>query len=98
MSGAHWAMIGLLAVAAFAIRVVGLMAGGRIRASRQVWVLDALPGLIVVSLVASSLVGQPTTTWIAAGVALGIAILVNHVIVTMVAGVAVYAALAWLGV
>lgn len=97
MSGAHWALIGLLAMAAVAIRVAGLIAGGRLRASRHAWVLDDLPGLIVVSLVASSLVGQPPVTWIAAGAALGIAILTNHVIVTMLAGVAAYAGLAWLG-
>ena len=53
MSASHWAVVSLLVVAAFAIRVAGLIAGERIRVSRQAWVLDELPGLIVVSLVAS---------------------------------------------
>lgn len=97
MSGTYWALIGLLAVAAFSIRVAGLLGGVRIRASRHAWMLDELPGLIVVSLVASSLAGQPLPTWIAAGVALGAAIMTNHVIATMAVGVAAYAELGWLG-
>jgi branched-subunit amino acid transport protein len=98
MSGALWAVTGLLALAAFLVRVAGLIAGERIRASRQAWILDDLPGLIVVSLVASSLTGQPLPTWIAAGVALGIAIMTNHVIATMALGVVAFAGLKWLGV
>ncbi|QDA36327.1 branched-chain amino acid transporter (plasmid) [Paracoccus liaowanqingii] len=98
MSETSWAVIVLLAVAAFSIRVAGLVAGGRIRASRQAWMLEDLPGLIVVSLVASSLAGQSSSAWIAAGVALGVAVMTNHVIATMAVGVAAYAGLAWLGV
>lgn len=97
MTGAHWAVIGVLAIAAFSIRVVGLIAGGRIRASRHAWVLDELPGLIVVSLVAASLAGQPVQAWIAAGAALGAAVLTNHVIATMIVGVLLYAGLAMIG-
>ncbi len=97
MTGAHWAVIAILAVAAFSIRVLGLIAGGRIRTSRHAWVLDELPGLIVTSLVAASLAGQPMQTWIAAGAALGAAVLTNHVIVTMVVGVLAFAGLAFVG-
>lgn len=97
MSGAHWAMIGLLALGAAAIRVAGLVAGGRIRSSRHAWILEDLPGLIVVSLVASSLIGQPLPTWLAAAVALAIAVATNHVIATMAAGVLAFAGLMWLG-
>ncbi len=97
MTGVHWAVIAILAVAAFSIRVLGLIAGGRIRTSRHAWVLDELPGLIVVSLVAASLAGQPMQTWIAAGAALGAAVLTNHVIVTMVVGVLAFAGLAFVG-
>ncbi len=97
MSGAHWAMIGILALAAFSIRVLGLIAGGRIRTSRHAWVLDDLPGLIVVSLVAASLAGQPLQTWVAAIAALGVAVLTNHVIATMVVGVVAFAGLAVIG-
>jgi len=98
MSGAHWGVIGILAFAAFSIRVLGLIAGGRIRASRHAWALDDLPGLIVVSLVAASIAGQPLQTWVAAGAALGAAVLSNHVIVAMVVGVVAFAGLAviWL--
>ncbi|WP_299652057.1 AzlD domain-containing protein [uncultured Tateyamaria sp.] len=97
MTGAHWAVIGILALAAFSIRVLGLVAGGRIRASRHAWVLDELPGLIVISLVAASLAGQPLQTWIAAGAALGTAAVTNHVIATMVVGVMAFAGLAAIG-
>jgi branched-subunit amino acid transport protein len=97
MSVAHWAVIGILALAAFSIRILGLIAGGRIRGSRHAWVLDDLPGLIVVSLVAASLAGQPLQTWVAAGAALGAAVLTNHVIATMVVGVVAFAGLAAFG-
>ncbi|XDA98746.1 AzlD domain-containing protein [Sulfitobacter sp. LCG007] len=97
MSVAHWAVIGLLAAGAFAIRIAGLVAGRRIRASRWAWILTELPGLIVVSLVASSLIGQPLVTWLAAGVALAVALLTNHVIATMTLGVMAYAGLMWIG-
>ncbi|AWV24621.1 hypothetical protein RADP37_05400 [Roseomonas mucosa] len=97
MSASHWAVVGLLVVAAFSIRVAGLIAGERIRVSKQAWVLDELPGLIVVSLVASSLIGQPPPTWIAAGVALVAAIATNQVIVAMILGMLAYAGLGWLG-
>uniref|UniRef100_UPI002638A9D4 AzlD domain-containing protein n=1 Tax=uncultured Ruegeria sp. TaxID=259304 RepID=UPI002638A9D4 len=79
------------------IRLLGLIAGERIRSSRHVWVLDELPGLIVVSLVAASLSGQPLQAWIAAGIALGAAVLTNNVIAAMVFGVLAFAGLALLG-
>lgn len=98
MTGSHWAVIGVLAIAAFSIRVVGLIAGGRIRASRHSWVLDELPGLIIICLVASSLAGQSVQTWIAACAALGAAVYTNHVIATMTVGVLVFAGLAMNGI
>lgn len=97
MTGAHWAVIGILAFAAFSIRILGLIAGGRIRATRYAWALDELPGLIVISLVAALLAGQPMQTWIAASAALAAAVLTNHVIATMVVGVMAYAGLASVG-
>ncbi len=96
MTGAHWALVFALAVAAFAIRVAGLVAGGRIKASRHAWVLDDLPGLIVVSLVAASLSGQPVQMWIAAGSALAVAVVTNHVAATMCLGVLAYAGMNFL--
>ncbi|WP_299965168.1 branched-chain amino acid transporter [uncultured Roseobacter sp.] len=91
MTGAQWALLGILAIAAFGIRVLGLVAGRRIRSSPHAWVLAELPGLIVVSLVAASLAGQPVGTWVAAGAALGAAVLTNHVIATMIVGVLAFA-------
>lgn len=97
MSGSHWILVLTLAVAAFSIRLIGLVAGDKIRSSRHAWLLDDLPGLIVVSLVAASLAGQPFQTWVAAAVALAVAVLTNHVIATMCIGVLAYAGLAWAG-
>ena len=95
MTASHWTLIGILAVCAFGIRVIGLLAGDRIRASRHAWMLDDLPGLIVVSLVAASLAGQPVQTWIAASIAVSVALWTNHVIATMCLGVLAYAVLGW---
>jgi len=97
MTFPFWMLIGVLAVAAFSIRVLGLFAGDTIRASKFAWMLDDLPGLIVVSLVASSLAGQSVGTWIAAAIALTVAYATNHVILTMCFGVAAYGGLVWLG-
>ncbi|MCC5970725.1 MAG: AzlD domain-containing protein [Pararhodobacter sp.] len=97
MTSPYWALILVLAFAAFSIRVVGLFAGDSIRASRYAWMLDDVPGLIVVSLVAASLAGQSFQTWVAAVVALSVALSTNHVIATMAIGVLAYAGLAWIG-
>lgn len=97
MSFPFWMLIGVLGVAALSIRVLGLYAGDAIRSSRISWVLDDLPGLIVVSLVASSLAGQSIGTWFAAAAALVTAYATNHVILTMCIGVAAYAGLVWSG-
>ncbi|WP_367575976.1 AzlD domain-containing protein [Pelagibius sp. Alg239-R121] len=96
MTASHWTLILVLAIAAFSIRAVGLFAGDKIRASRHAWMLDDLPGLIVVSLVAASLAGQPLQTWVAATIACAVALLTNHVIATMCIGVLVYAGLVWI--
>lgn len=97
MNFSFWMLIVVLAIAAFSIRVLGLFAGGSIRSSRFSWVLDDLPGLIVVSLVASSLAGQSVGTWLAATAALVVAYMTNHVILTMCVGVAAYGGLVWFG-
>ncbi|WP_310622055.1 AzlD domain-containing protein [Flexibacterium corallicola] len=97
MSSSFWMLIAILAVAAFSIRVTGLLAGDTIRRSRFSWILEDLPGLIIISLVASSLAGQTIWVWLAASAALGAAYLTNHVILTMCVGVAAYSALLWVG-
>ena len=97
MTEAHWAVIGLLALAAFSVRVVGLIVGQRIRASIHAWVLDETPGLIIVSLIAASLASEPVHTWLSAGAALGAASLTKDVLATMIVGVVAYACLAGAG-
>lgn len=97
MTDSHWGLIGILAVAAFAIRLTGLIAGNAIRRSRLAPLLDDLPGLIVVSLVAASLAGQPVTTCIAGAAALGTAWRTNNVVATMLVGVAAFAGLSLMG-
>lgn len=97
MTFPYWMLIVVLAVAAFSIRVLGLFAGDAIKSSRFAWMLDDLPGLIIVSLVASSLAGQSIGTWIAAAAALAVAYFSNHVILTMCVGVVAYGSLVWLG-
>ncbi|MCF6293046.1 MAG: AzlD domain-containing protein [Robiginitomaculum sp.] len=93
MTSSYWIFIGVLAIAAFSIRVTGLIAGNAIRKSRLAPLLNDLPGLIIVSLVAASMAGQPVMTWVAATVALGIAWKTNNVIVTMIVGVVTFAGL-----
>lgn len=97
MTFPFWMLIAVLAVAAFSIRVLGLIAGDAIKSSRYSWILDDLPGLIVVSLVASSLAGQSIGTWVAAAVALFVAYLTNNVIWTMSIGVVAFALLVSFG-
>lgn len=98
MTFPFWMLIAVLALAAFSIRVLGLVAGDAIKVSRYSWILDDLPGLIIVSLVASSLAGQSMATWVAAAVALFVAYMTNHVIGTMCIGVAAYSLLVWFGI
>jgi len=97
MTSSYWIFIGILAVAAFSIRFIGLIAGDAIRKSRLAPLLDDLPGLLIVSLVAASMAEQPMMTWFAAAAALGIAWKTNNVIITMIVGVATFAGLSSIG-
>lgn len=86
-----WGLILGLAGASLAIRVAGLILGGRIARSRMAWVLDELPGLIVISLVATSLAGAGPAGWLAGLAALAASIVTRNVIVAMAAGMATFA-------
>ncbi|MEO3417259.1 AzlD domain-containing protein [Roseovarius sp. CAU 1744] len=89
MTSAQWLLIVLLAIAAYGVRLAGLVGGRAISANPRLKpFLDDLPGCLVVGLVAASLAGEPAVTWAAALVALGVAILTNNVVVTMVIGLA----------
>ncbi|MEM9798539.1 MAG: AzlD domain-containing protein [Pseudomonadota bacterium] len=87
----EWTLIAALALVTAAIRVTGLIVGTRLNGSRWAWVLDDLPGLIVVGLVGASLADQGLAGWIAAGVALAMAKWTGNVIATMAAGMAAFA-------
>ena len=97
MTSAHWTLIIVLCFASFSIRICGLQADDRIRLSKHSWIHDDLPGLIIVNLVAASLSGEPLQTWLAALAALLVAVLTNHVVVTMGIGVLVFAFLSLFG-
>lgn len=84
-------LIGGLAVATYAIRVLGLVTGNMIQRSRFAWVLDELPGLLIVALVASSLSSITQVGWLAAAITLMIAIYTNNVVLTMIGGVITFA-------
>lgn len=97
MTSSQWILILALAFAAFGLRFTGLIAGARLQRSRFAPLLDELPGLIVISLVASSLAGQPVVAWFAAGVAALVALFSNNIILTMIVGVTVFATLTHIG-
>ena len=91
MTGAQWALILGLAAATYALRLSGLLLGDALeRRPRLRTVLRDLPGCLVVALVAASLAVEGAAAWIAAAVALGVAVWTNHVIATMGAGVAAF--------
>jgi len=86
-------LIGGLAIATFAVRALGLITGNFFQESQFSWVLRDLPGILIVSLVASSLANMTVEGWVAAIIALGIALYSNHLILTMIGGVAAFALL-----
>jgi len=93
----HWSLIVLLAAAAFSIRCLGMIAGQRIRESKLAWVLDEIPGLIIVSLVTASMANQSQQVWYAAVIALVVAGITNSVVATMSFGMIVFAGLSLVG-
>lgn len=97
MTQSQWMLILLLALAAYGIRLLGLLAGQAIRGNARLSpLLDDLPGCLVVGLVAASLAGQPLPTWIAGAIALFVAMLSNNVVVTMIVGFVTILALQFL--
>lgn len=89
MNNEQWILIISLGVGAYAIRFLGLIAGNAINDNlRFKTILDKLPACLVVALVASSLANADPITWLAAIIALIVAILSNHVVLTMTIGFA----------
>lgn len=89
MTEQQWILILTLGLGAYGIRFLGLVAGKAINDNRHLKkLLDNLPGCLVVALVASSLANAEPITWLAAAIALAVAIISNHVVLTMLVGFA----------
>jgi uncharacterized membrane protein len=90
----NWITILVLAAGTFSIRLAGAVLGQAIptrgAAARA---LNALPGCLIVALVASSLLSGGWREWSAGAVALAVAIVSRNLPLTMAAGIAaIYAA------
>lgn len=84
----------LLAAATFSTRYLGVVLGQYLPASGP-WTraLNALPGCLIVSLVAVLLAGGGPDEWVGAAVALGVAFASRSLPLTMIAGITVVWAL-----
>jgi uncharacterized membrane protein len=84
-----WLLIIALAVATFAIRLSGVLLGQRLPQS-GIWAraLNALPGCLLVSLVATALLSGGPKEWGAAAVSIAVAIVTRNLPLTMAAGIA----------
>lgn len=83
-----WWVIAGLAVATFNIRLSGVLLGEKLPTTGP-WArgLRALPGCLIVSLVAVLLLAAGPAEWIAGVVALTVAILTRNLPLTMLAGI-----------
>lgn len=87
MNSEQWLLIIILGLGAYGIRFLGLIGGNAINDNpRFKKILNNLPGCLVVALVASSLANADPITWLAAAIALTVAIISNHVVLTMAIG------------
>ncbi len=84
-----WTVILALSAGTFAIRLSGVLIGQRIP-SHGAWArgLRALPGCLIVSLVALSLLSGGPTEWTAGLVAVIVAVVTTNLPLTMAAGIA----------
>ena len=84
-----WVVILGLTAGTFAIRLSGVLIGRRIP-EHGAWArgLRALPGCLIVSLVAVSLVSAGPTEWAAGMVAVAIAVATKNLPLTMAGGIA----------
>ncbi len=89
MTADHWTLIALLAASTLVLRVVGYVAGAAMLQSRF-WqrVLDVFPGCLLTALIASALARGTPVDWIAAAVAVTVAITTRSILLTMIAGMA----------
>ncbi len=83
----QWLLIVLLAFGAYSIRFAGLIIGETLNRNVQLkTALGELSGCLIVALVAATMANANVTTWIAAIVALAVALLMNNVVLTMILG------------
>jgi len=83
-----WLVIGGLAIATFAIRLGGILLGQRLpRSGAWARALNALPGCLLVSLVAVALLSGGPKEWAAAALAVAAAVLTRSLPLTMVVGI-----------
>ncbi|MEM8591551.1 MAG: AzlD domain-containing protein [Pseudomonadota bacterium] len=89
----HWFLIATLAASTIALRALGYIAGSAMMES-PFWrrVLDVFPGCLVTALVASALANGGTADFSAAAAALAVAAATRNIILTMLAGMAVFVA------
>jgi|SRR5687768_1801543 uncharacterized membrane protein len=84
-----WLVIIGLMVATFAIRLSGILLGQRIpKDGAWAVALNALPGCLLVSLVAVALLSGGPKEWTAAAIASVVAIITSNLPLTMAAGIA----------
>jgi len=85
----RWALILGLAAGTFAIRFAGARLGQAIPThGAMARALDALPGCLIVSLVATSMLAGGWREWSAAAVALAAAVVTRNLPLTMACGIA----------
>ena len=85
----RWALIGALAAGTFAIRFAGARLGQAIpKHGPATRALNALPGCLIVALVATSMLSGGWREWTAGGVALAAAAVTRNVPATMAFGIA----------
>ncbi|MEL6289174.1 MAG: AzlD domain-containing protein [Pseudomonadota bacterium] len=91
-------LIGALAVVTFAVRLAGVYFGALLPADGPVArALEALPGCLIVSLVAMLLLSGDRDTWIATVPTLAVALVTRNLPVTMAVGIATVMLLRQLG-
>jgi uncharacterized membrane protein len=84
-----WLVIVGLSIATFAIRLSGILLGQRIpRDGGWARALNALPGCLLVSLVSVALLSGGPKEWIAAAIAIAVAIVTRSLVLTMAVGIA----------
>jgi len=85
----QWLVIFALAAITLCIRLGGVVVGRRMP-QQGVWAraLNALPGCLIVSLVAVMVLSGGSQEWLAALVALAVALITRNLPATMIAGIA----------